>query len=457
MEKNTTFANHIKNLQVSKSKTGFSSRELIVFGFSLFFVLNSFLIQELRAENGVKIVERNGNFELYIDGVKTYIKGVGGTNLIDLAAQNGANAFRTWSGNIESIKKDVKIAAASNMYIMQGVWLTKNRKSYLNDEYKNKMRAEIRLLAETFKNDKNILIWGLGNEIDHDEQANTAAAWKFVDELAQIIKSVDKRHLVSTIITHNQRALDSIATYTKNLDLVGINSYGTIGELEDLVNKSKYKGAYMVTEWGPTGWWVNTKTSWKAPIEQTSEEKRQVYESRYNNYILASKRCLGSFVFLWGQKQERTPTWFSMFVENKVEGLPLKGEKTPMVEAMERVWKETEIKQTAPVVEKMTINGKTAIESATVKAGQPFEGNIIVKDREGDKLTFHWEILKEATVLGSGGSFEPRPDRVGKVTTTQINICKTQVAEPGNYRLFVYVLDNTGFVSTANVPFQITP
>ena len=358
---------------------------------------------------------------------------------------------------MESIKKDVALAAANKMYIMQGIWLTKDRKSYLDETYKNKMRAEIRLLAETFKDDPNILIWGLGNEIDHEEQANTAAAWQFVDELAGIIKSIDKRHLVATVITHNPKALDSIATYTKNLDLVGINSYGAIGKSEEIVKKSKYKGAYLITEWGPTGWWETTKTSWGAPIEQTSEEKRQVYETRYNNYILASKRCLGSFVFLWGQKEERTPTWFSMFVENNVAGLPLKGEKTPMVEAMERVWKGTELKQTAPVVEKMTIDGKTGVESVTVKAGKWFEGKVDVADKEKDTLTFHWEILKEATVLGSGGSYEPRPERVGSVITTKKPVCTSSVSEPGNYRLFVYISDNTGFVSTANVPFQIVP
>ncbi len=423
------------------------------------FVLAIFLLSlcNVKAEKGAKIVEKNGAFELYVDGVKTYIKGVGGTNRIDLAAQNGANAFRTWGGNVESVKKDVALAAANKMYIMQGIWLTKDRKSYLDETYKNKMRAEIRLLAETFKDDPNILIWGLGNEIDHEEQANTAAAWKFVDELAQIIKSIDKRHLVATVITHNQKALDSIAAYTKNLDLVGINSYGAIGELEEIVNKSNYKGAYLVTEWGPTGWWETAKTSWGAPIEQTSEEKRQVYENRYNNYILASKRCLGSFVFLWGQKEERTPTWFSMFVENDVAGLPLKGEKTPMVEAMERVWKGTELQQTAPVVEKMTIDGKTGVESVTVKAGKWFEGKVNVTDKENDLLTYHWEILKEATVLGSGGSFEPRPERVGSVITTKKEVCTSSVSESGNYRLYVYISDNTGFISTANVPFQVVP
>ncbi|HEX7585897.1 MAG TPA: beta-galactosidase [Prolixibacteraceae bacterium] len=408
------------------------------------------------AEKGIKITEKNGKFELYVDGVQTYIKGVGGTNKIDLAAKNGANAFRTWGGNVESVKRDLALAKANNMFIMQGIGLTKNRASYLDEEYKNKLRKQVRELAEAFKDDPNILVWGIGNEIDHEEKADFGAAWIFVDELAQLIKSIDKRHLVSTVITHNPRALDSIAKYTKHLDLVGINSYGGIGGLEAMVDKSNYKGAYMITEWGPTGFWETSKTQWKAPIEQTSEEKRIVYEDRYNHAISGSKRCLGSFVFLWGQKEERTPTWFSMFVENSVEGLPLKGEGTPMVEAMERVWKGVELTQTAPVIHQFTINGKTPIENVTVTAGQSFEGNVAVTDKEGDKLTCVWEILKEATVLGSGGSREPRPDRVGKVETTETNSFKSAITEPGNYRLYVYVLDNTGFASTANVPFQVT-
>jgi len=340
-----------------------------------------------QGQSGAKITEKNGKFELTVDGVPTYIKGVGGTNRIDLAAQNGANAFRTWGGSVESIKKDLVIAKASNMFIMQGIGLTKNRNAYYDETYKNKLRNEVRLLAETFKDDPNILVWGLGNEIDHEEKANIGAAWQFVDELAQIIKTIDKRHLVATIITHNPRALDSIGKYCSHLDLVGINSYGAISKAAEIADKSAYKGAYMITEWGPTGFWESPSTKWKAPIEQTSEEKRVVYEDRYNNYILGSKRCLGSFVFLWGQKEERTPTWFSMFVEKSVEGLTLNGEKTPMVEAMERVWKGVQLSQTAPVVEKFTIDGKAAIESVTVSAGKTFEGKIAVTDQEGDKLT----------------------------------------------------------------------
>jgi len=144
-----------------------------------------------------------------------------------------------------------------------------------------------------------------------------------------------------------------------------------------------------------------------------------------------------------------------MFVENNVAGLPLKGEKTPMIEAMERVWRGVEPTQTAPVVQGIFINDTKPADNIRVKAGELFEGKVVATDREGDKMTYVWEILKEATVTATGGAYEPRPDRIGEVQTTTDNTLKTVIQEPGEYRLYVYILDGTGFVSTANAPFQV--
>lgn len=406
------------------------------------------------SSNGIEIKQVGDGYKLYIDGRETYIKGVGGTYRLDVAARNGSNAFRTWGGDVEEVKKNLALAAENKMYVMQGIGLTKDSIRYYDDAYKNKMREEVRVLAETFKNDTNLLAWGIGNEIELGN-ANIGAAWQFVEELAQLIKSIDKRHLVSTVVSYNPAALDSIAKFVPSLDYVGINVYGPMGEVKEAVDQSDYKGAFMITEWGPTGWWETATTDWKAPIEQTSEEKRVVYEERYTQYIQSNARCLGSFVFLWGQKEERTPTWFSMFVEDAVDRLPLKGEKTPMVEAMQRVWTGKALTETAPVIEGMTMNAKHAIDNICVKAGETFNARVSVTDKENEELTYVWEILKEATVLGFGGSYEPRPDRVGEVMTSDKNLYEGTVSDPGEYRLYVYVLDNTGFVSTVNVPFQV--
>lgn len=230
-----------------------------------------------------------------------YIKGVGGTYRLDVASQSGANAFRTWGGDVESIKKDVALATQNNMYIMQGIAMTKDSASYYDEEYKNKVREEVKLLAETFKNEKAILSWGIGNEIELGN-ANIGVAWKFVEELAQLIKSIDKRHLVSTVISYNPSALDSIAKYAPSLDYVGINVYGPMDKVKSVVDKSLYKGPIMITEWGPTGWWETATTEWKAPIEQTSEEKRLVYEERYTIYTEKSP-LFGIICFFVGAKR----------------------------------------------------------------------------------------------------------------------------------------------------------
>jgi hypothetical protein len=403
---------------------------------------------------GVSIQQQGEEYVLLVDGAPTYIKGVGGASRLDLAVQSGANAFRTWGGSVKTIQSYVEQARTNKMFLMQGIDLTKDSAQYFNEAYKEKLRADVRLLAETFKDEPQILAWGIGNEINLGN-ANIGAAWSFVDELARLIKSIDSRHLVSSVISHHATALDSIAKYASTLDFVGINSYGGIGGVEALLAKSTYKGAYMVTEWGPNGYWEVQLTDWKAPLEQTSEEKRVVYEERYKKHILGSARCLGSFVFLWGQKEERTPTWFSLFVETAGEGLPLQGERTPMVEAMQRVWTGVEPAQTAPVLRSLTINAKQASESVRVRSGESFQAAVSATDRENETLTYIWETLREATVLGSGGSAEPRPARVGAVAVSQSPTYTASVAEAGNYRLYVYVLDKTGFVATANIPFQV--
>ena len=113
-------------------------------------------------------VQKNsaGGWDLLVDGQKTYIKGIGGTNRMDVAAASGANACRTWSGTVPQVQRTIAEAKENNMYIMQGIGLTKDPKMYEDEEYKNRLRQQCRELAETFKDDPNIIMWGIGNEIE---------------------------------------------------------------------------------------------------------------------------------------------------------------------------------------------------------------------------------------------------------------------------------------------------
>ena len=417
------------------------------------FLLVLLAFSAFSASAQVKVQKNNGGWELLIDGQKTYITGVGGTFRLDVASESGANACRTWGGDLATVEKTVEEAAKNNMYVMQGIALTKDPAMYENEEYKEGLRKHCRELAERFKDDKTIIMWGIGNEIELNGNS-TPEAWRFVNELSELIKSIDSRHLTSSVITFNPKSLNMVAQYAPSLDFVGINCYGGIDILAKMVDSSEYEGPYIVTEWGPTGWWECDKTEWGAPIEQSSEEKRLCYEERYN-IITSDPSCLGSFVFLWGQKEERTPTWFSMFTEQNVEGFPFKGLKTSTVEGMQRVWTRNEPAQTAPVISAMTAEGKAARQNPTFKVGETFKVSADVKDREGDKMTFVWEVLREATITATGGAYEPRPERVGEVITTSEPEMNFKFEEAGAYRVYLYALDNTGYASPTNLPVLI--
>ena len=72
-----------------------------------------------------------------------------------------------------------------------------------------------------------------------------------------------------------------------------------------------------------------------------------------------------------------------------------------MVEAMQRVWTGKELDETAPIIlGTMTIDGKSAIDNVHIKAGASLKAEVAVIDKENDSLTYVWEVLKEATVLG---------------------------------------------------------
>ena len=92
--------------------------------------------------------------------------------------------------------------------------------------------------------------------------------------------------------------------------------------------------------------------------------------------------------------------------------------------------------------------GAVAADTGTVvEAGDP----------EDDALSFEWILRRESEATQSGGDVEVVPDRVA-FTSVRRGAGKIELrapAEPGAYRLFVYVGDGRGAVAHANVPFLV--
>ena len=414
-----------------------------------------------------KIIEENGSFRLMIRGEEVYLKGICSEwqtpQTAAIIANSGANAVRqfVWMHNYEENTH----LSALNSVLQQGLYvqvystfLTGFSADYTETNKEN-WRKAYRNIAEQTKDMPNVFMIVIGNEWDYYAgTANTPATCQFINELALMVKSICPDKLVSTsICSNNTTTLNRIAQYIPALDVICFNDYDNVANIDNTVKDSQWKGAYIISEWGVNHYSTSPQPLFRdAYIEKTSEEKRAQLESRYSS-VFKNKlpRCLGSFYFIGTiyDYVEYTPTWFNAFV---FPNGALQGEAglkpTPILEALQRNWTGIEPTQTAPVVTEIYINNtkrlltSTTGNSINVNSGASFTCKVDATDREGDPMTYVWEILMD------NGT---RPSPPVYTQTTTVNTMTTSVTGTGNYRLYVYVLDGTGRAGTANIPFRV--
>lgn len=399
----------------------------------------------------VKVAKNNGMFSLTRDGSPYYIKGIAGGSNLALAQQYGVNSTRTFgSDGAAAILDDAKNHC---MTVLLGIGLSQKPDDYSNPDFTNGKRAEVMSLLSSIKGHPALLMWALGNEINLG--ADNQTAWTFVGELANLIHQQDPNHpVISVLAGANVTAINHIVQWAPSIDAIGINSYAGVVGTNGQVDKSSFTGPIVITEWGPTGHWECPNTSWGRPIEETSGAKGRVYKTRYDSFAHTG-RILGDYVFLWGQKIERTPTWYGMFLETNAE-LGLNGESLPTVDTMASAWSGTTVSNRAPDVTALKLAGQEAAANVVVGSGQQVQAQVTATEPDGDSMSYVWEVLEDPAQPDLKGAPEPREPRVGspqKGTTPSITL--TAPAQAGQYRLLVYVLDGKGHAGTANIPFRV--
>lgn len=387
-------------------------------------------------------------YSILRNGKPYFVKGAGGTNYMDRLQHYGGNSIRTWS--TADAEKILDEAQQRGLTVTLGISMGNERHGfdYSNPEAVAEQLARVKLEILQFKDHPALLAWGIGNELNL--HYSNPKVWNAVNEVAEMIHQHDPNHLVTTMLAGvNQKEIDLIKANCPALDFISVQVYGGLAAVPAQLKATGWNKAYLVTEWGPTGHWEGPQTAWQAAIEETSTEKAFVYKSRYEASIAKDKNCLGSYVFLWGQKQERTPTWYGLFTE--------KGEESAVVDVMQYLWSGKWPKNRAPQVEAAYLAGKTAIESIYLNPGQDYPVDALVNDPNGDKLNSRWELLEESTDLKEGGDRENRPKAIQGllVPLTYHKATLTAPTKPGAYRLFLYVSDPQGKVATVNIPFYV--
>jgi len=407
----------------------------------------------------VEIKKENGKFQLCRDGLPYYIKGAvywgdptGKFPLKDLAARGG-NSVRGGGGQLRQILDEAQRLGLTATVGLPMKMESVHKFDYSNEQAVREQFEQMKKGVLEFKDHPAVLMWGIGNELSVGYK--NKKVWDAVNDVARMIHEVDPNHPTMTVIGDGSIRggdIKEIKQRCPALDLLGVNYYKGIEAVPAKIREDGWDKPYVITEWGPSGDWQVPRTAWKASIEETSTEKAQRFLERYRNTMLKdTERCLGSYVFMWQWRQERTHTWYGMFLES--------GERTEAVNVMQYLWTGQWPANRAPKVESLWIDGQAASANVYLKLGSPHTATLKVEDPDGDRLTFKWEIMPEVARGGYAGMGEkrskPMPELIQQVGGRQITF--TAPEQEGAYRVFVFALDEQGNAATANIPFCVRP
>jgi hypothetical protein len=411
--------------------------------------------QPSRGPVKVEIRKSGGRYQLYVENKPFYIKGAGlehGNQ--EKLKQRGGNSFRTWStGNSRGSGQKVLDRALTNgLYVAMGLDVGHERRGFDYDNTNAVARQFESLMAQVreYKDHPALIIWVIGNELNAEKNPKV---WDAVNDLSRMIHKIDPNHPTTTALAgFKQDTVNLVKTRAPDLDFLSFQMYYDIINLPKYLREAAWDKPYIVTEWGATGHWEVKKTDWGAPIENDSTTKAQFFKKRFEQVILADQKlCIGSYVFLWGYKQERTPTWYGMFLDS--------GEETAAVDTMQYLWTGSWPASRSPEIEGAWLNGKTAYQNVHLKPGETYPAKVQASDHNHNSLTYKWEVMEESTDLKTGGDFETKPKNLPGLVQKAENgeIVLKAPSQPGAYRLFTYVFDGQGHAAHVNIPFYVDP
>ena len=403
----------------------------------------------------VELKKQSQHYQLSVDGKPFYIKGAGlELGSIKSLADYGGNAFRTW--RVENGEKSgleiLDEAHKHGLMVCMGLDVARERHGF---DYSDKKAVAEQLAAMerdvlALKDHPALLMWGIGNELNL--RHINPKVWNAVNDMSKMIHRLDPNHPTTTMLAGAEPdVIKLVVSRCPDLDLLSFQLYGEIDQLPDFLYKSGFTGAYTVSEWGATGHWESPCTDWDRPFEANSSVKADCYQQRYIDFIAADRRqCLGSFVFLWGQKQERTPSWYGVFLEQ--------GQYTESAQVMGTLWTDRAPEKPVAKLVSLEIDGLEAPASIFLTEQKHYSARVAVDYQQTETLSYHWELLKEVDkkLESDGGDFEPRPETVWQQSgNSSLDTVEFPAPAPGEYRLFVLVLDSHGGAATANLPVLV--
>jgi hypothetical protein len=404
---------------------------------------------------GVHLVYDQGRHYLVKNGKRVFVKGaLGHSHLRDLK-EIGGNTINVYH---EYLTRQLFDEADSlGLYVAVTLNLARPAQgaNYSDTLFIKKQRHLVDSIVNTYKEEPALLFWIIGNEM-HLGLEWAGDVWQEINTLSKRVHALDPDHLTTTnIAAFDRKHLFQVKYYCGDIDFLSFNAhhrnYVLQRELRNIL--WGWDGAYLITEWtGPVYWHEMQKTSWGAPAEPSSSEKAKMMAHNYHIAIERdSSKCLGGFVFYWGEKQERTHTMFSLILEDRY--------KTQAFEVLQYFWLGGNPENYSPRIETFKFDKEENPLALQLRRGSVYDLIIKTNDPDGDSLWTKIEVYKEGDYKDIfGGDFEIKPEQVftESYRGAPDRIAFTTPENEGPFRVFLYVYDQEN-VATANIPFYVLP
>lgn len=417
------------------------------------------------AETGpkqVEIVKRNGGYQLLVEGEPYEVRGVGlgghTRGSLEALAAAGGNSLRTWGANNAGELLDH--AAELGLTVALGFDLGKELHGFdYNDEQAVAEQFErLKQTVQAYKDHPALLSWVVANEPNLLFNPNGSLAevnpkvYQTISDIIDYIHEVDPNHPVTytfagAIAPHIHTAM----RYTPQVDFISLQLYRDVANLPEIIESLDVDKPFMVTEYGAIGHWERPTTDWGREIEEPSGIKAASFAERMHSAFDGNPagKVIGAYAFLWGQKQERTPTWYGM--------LNADGKPNARVDELTRYWTGSYPDNRAPLATAITLNGQPATDSVILRPGQKAVLEVEVSDPNDDPLEYRWVLMSEVIERSDGGAYEKEPDELplNLLDENPGQLVFTAPETPGEYRIFSYTYDDKGKVGNANFPFYV--
>ncbi|UPL50784.1 glycoside hydrolase family 2 TIM barrel-domain containing protein [Hymenobacter sublimis] len=396
----------------------------------------------------VQVVKTKDGYQLLRGGKPYTIKGVAGLQQLERVQALGGNSLRLYTTNYADAILDK--AQQQGLTVMLGLWMKPEYEDfdYFDRKAVARQQAEIREQVLRFRHHPALLMWNVGNELDN--HTNNPRAFQALNEVARMIHELDPHHPVTTTLTSNFNMVSAVERFCPDLDVLTVNIFGGLGELDSRLVQDGWAGPYIVGEYGARGWWEAPRTTWRAPLDQSSNTKAEFMRTRFEKSVTGQpRRCLGSYVLYWGQRFEQTAMWFSLFTD--------KGEKTAVVDMVHYLWTGKQVANKAPRLTRLRLGGLPPERNVLLRPGATYQASVEATDPEADSLRFTWQVVPEVDenfVLPQDRTApEPLPNIIQQAQGERVLLQAPR--KKGPYRLLVMANDGHGSVATHSYPFFV--